>query len=78
MKSQLHSRTRKINVPSAVETRNKPSLQRHPLNFGLNVYAQIGSNRIGPWRSFYRSVNPNFLLRKSLDKTLSNNIKTRV
>ena len=65
-KSQFHSRNWG-NVPSAVKTRNKPSLQRHSLDFGLNVYTQTVSGKIGPWSPFCESASPNFLLRKSLD-----------
>ena len=49
------------------QRQNKHSLQRHPLDFGLNICAQTGSSRMKPWSLFCESISPSFLLRKILD-----------
>ena len=74
-KSQFDDRSQR-NVPFAIGTKNKPSFQYCPLDFGLNVYAQSGSGKMRPWSPFRESVKPNFLPRKSLEQKLSNNMKT--
>ena len=43
-------------VPSVVEVKNKPSLQHCPLDFGFNVYTQIGNSKMGPWSPFCESI----------------------
>ena len=52
-------------VPSVVETEDKPTLQRLPLDFGLNVCAQIGSGKMVLWNPFRGAPGPTFFLEKA-------------
>ena len=52
------------NVHFAIETENKPNLQRHPLDFRLNVCAQTG---VAEWDLGAHStgvLGPTFFLEK--------------
>ena len=73
-KTLLHNRKlRRVNLVAekgkkfifAVETEDKPALQRIPLNFGLNVYTQTGSDRMVLWSPFHRALGPTSFLERT-------------
>ena len=63
-KSQSCGRKRK-KVHFAVEIEDKPTLQRIPLNFGLNVCTQTGSGRMVLWSPFHRALGPTSFLERT-------------
>ena len=52
-------------VHFAVETKDKLTLQRLPLNFGLNVCTQTGSGRMVLWSPFRVALGPTSFLEKA-------------
>jgi len=52
-------------VHFTAETKYKPTLQRLPLNFELNVCAQTGSDRMVLWSPFRVALGPTSFLEKA-------------
>ena len=52
-------------VPSAVETEDKPTLQRLPLDIGLNVCAQTSNARMVLWSPFCEALDPTSFFQKT-------------